>query len=181
MAEPVDDATASALIAELGKKTSVCWLRYSVYGWPATEHAVWHVWHDDALLLVSGGTEQPIPDLEDAEWVEVIMRSKDNGGRLVTWIGVPRRVMPDSPEWAASAAALASERISIASSVRDSQASGRSTRWFSGSSRTVSCSRHPDSLSPSSHAAAPRKTSATTRGPLPRILHRRKTRRPRLS
>ena len=48
---------------------------------------MWHVWSDDALCVVSGGDEQPLPDLEDGARVEVLMRSKDNGGRLVTWAG----------------------------------------------------------------------------------------------
>jgi hypothetical protein len=39
----------------------------------------------------------------------------------------------------------------------------------------------PGELSDASHRAVPRETAATTRGPLPRVLHRRVKRRPRLS
>ena len=54
------DLLARALVAELGKKTGVSWVRYA-----DRPHAVWHVWADDALCLVSGGDEQPLPDIED--------------------------------------------------------------------------------------------------------------------
>src|SRR5262249_21405458 len=111
----VDEGVVTALIAELGKKTSVCWLRYSVYDEPVREHGVWHVWHDDALALVSGGTEQVLPFIEDATSVEVTMRSKDNGGRLVTWVGAPSRLLPADDRWETTVAALASARISIPS------------------------------------------------------------------
>jgi len=176
----VDPAVVSALIAELGKKTSVCWLRYSVYGDPPAEHAVWHVWHEDALLVIAGGTEQPLPDIVDAEWVEVTMRSRENGGRLVTWVGVPTRVLPTAPEWAAAAAALASARLSIPSLSETPKV------WAERSivTRIVpngEVLEAPGSLSDESHAAAPRPTEAITRGALPRILHRRKRRRPHLS
>jgi hypothetical protein len=39
----------------------------------------------------------------------------------------------------------------------------------------------PDALSDDAHLAAPAETRATTRGALPRILHRRAKRRPKLS
>jgi hypothetical protein len=176
----VDPAVTSALIAELGKKTSVCWLRYAVYDDPAAEHAAWHVWHDDGLLLVSGGEEQRLPLISETERVEVTMRSKDNGGRLITWVGSPSRVLPTSEAWEAAAAALASERISIPSLSETPKV------WATDSvvtriEPTGEVLEVPGDLSSSSHAAMPRPTSAVTRGALPKILHRRKKRRPRLS
>ncbi|HSV39926.1 MAG TPA: hypothetical protein VLI04_14305 [Nocardioidaceae bacterium] len=176
----MDPAVITALIAELGKKTSVCWLRYSVYGNPPTEHAVWHVWHEDALLLVSEGSEQPLPDITDAEWVEVTMRSKETGGRLVTWVGVPQRVLPKSEGWPAAAAALASARISIPS-LSETPKEWANTSVITRIEPSGEVLEAPGSLSDESHAAVPRPTGAITRGALPRILHRRKKRRPKLS
>lgn len=164
-----------ALVAELGKRTSVCWLRHE-----GEEHAAWHVWHDDALLLVSGGTEQSLPDIEDGERVEVIMRSKENGGRLVTWVGRPMRVLPGSGSWDSSVAALASARLSIPS-LSETPRSWAVTSVVTRVEPTGEFVEAPGSLSPSSHSAPPRATSAITRGALPRVLHRRKTRRPKLS
>ena len=54
-----DPDVVPALIAELAKKTSTCWLTYD-----ARTHAAWHEWVDTgdggALYLVSGGPEQPL-------------------------------------------------------------------------------------------------------------------------
>ncbi|MGE5719363.1 MAG: hypothetical protein ACM3XQ_05775, partial [Nocardioidaceae bacterium] len=66
------DPFTTALIAELGKKTGVCWLRYDSErpgGTPQRARAAWHVWYDDALHLVAGGGEQPLPGIADAERV----------------------------------------------------------------------------------------------------------------
>lgn len=169
-----------ALVAELGKKTSVCWLRYATPERPESEHAVWHVWHEGALLLVSAGTEQPLPGIDRAERVEVTMRSKDNGGRLVTWVGTPARLDPADPQWAPAVAALASARLSIPSLTETPRT------WAEGSvvtrvTPTGEVLEEPGSLSQASHAATPRPTPATTRGPLPRVLHRRDRRHRPLS
>ena len=79
--DPADDPRA-ALVGELARRTGVCWVRHD-----GRTHPVWHVWCDDALCVVSGGTEQPFPDVEDGGLVDVVMRSKDTGGRLLTWVG----------------------------------------------------------------------------------------------
>ena len=64
-------------------------------------HPVWHVWHDDgdqrgtgpAAYVVSGPGEQPLPWLPDE--VELILRSKDTGGRLLTVHATAREVTPE--------------------------------------------------------------------------------------
>ena len=61
-----DPDLTDALVAELARKTGVCWVRHAGH-----THAVWHVWSDDALCVVSGGDEQPLPDVEDGARVEV--------------------------------------------------------------------------------------------------------------
>lgn len=108
-----------ALIAELGKKTGVSWLTYAT-GYDDTKHthAAWHVWveteeHGGALYVVSGGDEQHLPGIEQADRVEVTMRSKENGGRLVTWVAEPSRVTPDDPAWDTVTAALAAGRLNL--------------------------------------------------------------------
>ena len=174
-ARPVTDPFALALVAELGKKTGVCWLRYD-----GREHAVWHVWLDDALYVVSGGAEQPLPDIEEADRVEVVMRSKENGGRLVTWVGTVHVVPPDHDAWPEVTAALVAARLNLA------DLATAAAEWAEHSvvtriQPTGEVLEQPGSLSSEDHAAAPRPTPATTRGALPRVLHRRKKHRPRLS
>ncbi len=175
MTEPVSSALTTALTAELAKKTSVCWLRYD-----GQEHAVWHTWLDNALYVVSGGTEQPLPGIEDVTGVEVVMRSKENGGRLLTWVGDVSVVRPTDELWQPATTALVSGRLNL------DDLSTAAAGWAEGSvvSRIVPTDRlveSPDSLSDDSHQAAPKPTGATTRGALPRVLHRRAKKRPKLS
>lgn len=169
------DPFSRALVAELGKKTGVCWLRYD-----GREHPVWHVWLDDALHVVCGGDEQPLPGIEDVDTVEVVMRSKESGGRLVTWVGGVRVLGPDDEAWDAVTTALVAGRLNL------DDLTTAAARWAERSlvlriEPTGDVVERPGELSDDSHAAAPRPTPATTRGALPRVLHRRKRRRPGLS
>jgi hypothetical protein len=171
----VTETFTRALIAELGKKTGVCWLRYA-----GQEHAVWHAWVDDALHLVCGGDEQPLPGIEDATTVEVTMRSKDNGGRLVTWVGEVATLAPGDEAWEPVTAALVSGRLNL------DRLPGTAERWAAESlvvrvTPTGAVLGQPGELPDSSHVAPPRPSPATTRGPLPRVLHRRQRHRPGLT
>jgi hypothetical protein len=163
------------LIAELGKKTGVSWIRFG-----GRTHAVWHLWYDDALYLVSGGDEQPLPGIEDVTQVEVVMRSKENGGRLLTWVGSVSVVPPEDARWDEVTAALIPGRLNL----DDLSTAARHWAEHSVVSRIVPTGEvleAPGELSDAAHLGVPPETPATTRGPLPRILHRRVTRRPKLS
>lgn len=168
-------ALHSALIAELAKKTGVSWVRYA-----GRDHAVWHVWHDDALCVVSGGDEQPLPDIEDGALVEVVLRSKDSGGRLVTWGGTASVVRPGSEEWGPVTAALVPVRLNTPdlATTADRWAETSVVRRIVPTGEIV---ESPGALSDDAHRAMPPGTPATTRGALPRVLHRRVRRRPKLS
>lgn len=170
-----DLAFIRGLIAELGRKTGVSWLTYA-----DDTHAVWHLWYDDALCLVSGGAEQPLPGIERAGTVEVTMRSKENGGRLVTWVGEVTVVRPGDELWGEVTAALVADRLNL-----DDLATA-AAEWAATStvSRVVPTGRvleMPGQLSDDPHLAPPKETPVTTRGPLPRVLHRRARRRPKLT
>jgi hypothetical protein len=66
----------AALLAEAAGKSGLLWIRPAGQdrSWPA-----WHVWHDGAVLVVSGPGEQELPPLEGP--VELVLRSKDVGSR----------------------------------------------------------------------------------------------------
>jgi hypothetical protein len=103
-----------SLVAESAKKSRVCWL-----SWPGSPQPrlVWHAWYDDALLVLSGD-DQVLAGIDAAgvdpvATVEVTMRSKDTGGRLVAWTGSIEVVDPASGSWDESAAALLGVRLNL--------------------------------------------------------------------
>lgn len=103
-----------ALVAESAKKSRVCWLSWTgADGRPSGPRLVWHAWYDGALLVVSGDDQQVLPGLAQAGTVEVTMRSKDTGGRLLTWPGSVEVVDPDDESWDALAGALLGVRLNL--------------------------------------------------------------------
>ncbi len=177
---PGDPATDLALITELARKTGVSWLRY---GDPPGVHAAWHLWFDDALYVLSGGPEQRLPDLDRlpaGARVEVTMRSKDNGGRLLTWVAQADAVLPGDERWEPVTAALAAGRLNVAD-LATAPAEWARTSHVTRLAPTGDLVEQPGALDDGPHLATPVPTAATTRGPLPRVLHRRVRRRPKLS
>jgi hypothetical protein len=94
------------LVSEAMKKAAIAWL--GVDGRP--EYAVWCLWVDDALYVVSGPGEQPAPGLAEASTAEVSARG-DHGGRIVTWRAAVTRVPPDDE----ALPQLAAKRLNSAS------------------------------------------------------------------
>lgn len=101
----------AALIEEACKKSGLIWI--AVPG--ARDRAAWHVWHEHegrgAVYIVVGGGEQSLPGLADGLTVRVTVRSKDKGGRLVSWPGLIGRIAPGSAEWADVVPALHAKRL----------------------------------------------------------------------
>jgi hypothetical protein len=104
-----------AAIEEGAKKSSVLWLEL-----PGGQRLAWHVWHEGAIYLVTGGGEQELPGLAKAEEIEVILRSKDNGARLVRFPAAVQVL--DQAEHADVVSLLAKERLN-----------GGSDRWATDS------------------------------------------------
>ncbi|WP_259401240.1 hypothetical protein [Microbispora sp. H13382] len=109
-----------AVIEEGAKKSGVLWL-----GLPSGPRLAWHVWHDGALYVVTGGEERSLPGLAEiaAERgeIEVVLRSKDNGAELVRFPAVAEVVdQAAAPE---AVAALAKERLNAR------EAAGLTARW----------------------------------------------------
>ncbi len=101
------------LISQAASKSGLLWVRLPDGG----THPVWHVWHDDgddrgtgpAAYVVSGPGEQTLPWLPDE--VELILRSKDTGGRLVTVHATAREVTPEDAGWDAAVDVLRPARL----------------------------------------------------------------------
>ena len=81
------------------------------------------MWHDDgdergtgpAAYVVSGPGEQSLPWLPDE--VELVLRSKDTGGRLLAVHATAREVTPEDAGWDAAVEVLRPERLNAVGDV----------------------------------------------------------------
>ena len=97
--------TAAAL--EATRKAGACWIDL-VGQHGEGPHLFWHVWHDGALWLVTGGQEQSLPGAASGVAAEVTVRTRS--GEVVQWAGVVTVVEPSAPEWSAAVALLHDKR-----------------------------------------------------------------------
>lgn len=107
---PAPDGLLPALVAEAARKSRVCWLSWDGARPP---RLVWHAWYDDVLVVLSAQGEQLLDGLATAGTVDVTMRSKDTGARLLGWTGWVEVVDPGTDRWEAHAAALLGVRLNL--------------------------------------------------------------------
>ena len=151
------DLADLALVAEASRKTSLLWLRLPGN---ATARAAWHVWHEGAAYVVHGvdanSDEQRLPGLDEADSVEVTVRSKDTGGRVVVWTAHPVVVPPDDEGWEAALKRLR------ASALNAGNAETLTQRWAQSAhivrlEPVGGALEAPGRLSSDAHAALPRR------------------------
>lgn len=162
-----------ALVEEATKKSGLVWVRGA--GAPAAR-ALWHAWHDQAVCLVGDGPgEQPLPGLADGGSAEVTVRSKDKGGRLVTWTATVSELPAGSAEWEAAVTELKGKRLNAVDGEAMTDRWSRECRVLR-LTPTGATAALPDGPL----AAPPLPTPATTRRPvpaaLPRLLAKRRRR-----
>jgi len=160
-----------ALIEEAAKKSGLVWVRAA--GTDAGR-ALWHVWHEGAVCLVGDGPgEQPLTGLADGGRAEVTVRSKDKGGRLVSFPAAVTELPPGTPEWETTVAELKGKRLNAPDAERMPERWGRECRVL----RLVPTGSVLP-LPGGDLAQRPVPTPATTRRPvpagLPKLLARRK-------
>jgi len=171
----MDAAALAALIEEAAKKSGLIWVRPAGHGHRA--QGVWHVWQDGAAWVLSGGIEQPLPDLGERAYVTV--RSKDKGARLVTWVADVRRVEPGSPEWESVEATLLAKRLNLPDGDEAPKRWAREcTLWRL--TPTGDVTESPDAPSTTSHAVEPAPSTARSKVPRPLHLRGRPARRGRV-
>ncbi|WP_282694181.1 hypothetical protein [Streptomyces sp. CC208A] len=167
-----DTLLTDALVEEATKKSGLVWVRGT-----GPARALWHVWHDGAAHVVGDGPgEQPLPGLVDGAAAEVTVRSKDKGGRIVSWTAVVRQLTPGTEEWDAAVAELKGKRLNAPDGEAVPDRWARECRVLRLDPRTATTALPDGSL-----AAAPLPSPATTRRPapaaLPKLLFRRKKKR----
>ncbi|MFD5765087.1 hypothetical protein ACFWIN_04600 [Streptomyces sp. NPDC127049] len=157
------------LVEEATKKSGLVWVRGT-----GPARALWHVWHDGAALVVGDGPgEQPLPGLADGATAEVTVRSKDKGGRIVSWTAAVRQLVPGTEEWDAAVAELKGKRLNAPDGEAVPERWARECRVLRLDPRTATTDLPDGSL-----AAVPLPSGATTRHPipaaLPKLLFRRR-------
>ncbi len=157
-ADPDLSAEQAALVAEACSRSGVVWVRPADAGRAV---CAWHVWHADAVHVVSGVDEQLLPLLTGV--VEVIVPSKETGARLITFLARADLLPARSPEWEAAADALSAKRLNA-----HDPASQRE-RWAAGTVITRLVPVHVAAAGPgaddaASGAAQPPPAAGTTRG-----------------
>ena len=162
-----------ALVEEATKKSGLIWVRGP--GSPA--RALWHTWHEGAACVVGDGPgEQPLPGLADGAEAEVTVRSKDKGGRLVSWTAKVVELGAGSEQWEATVAELKGKRLNAPDGEAMPERWARECRVLR-LEPTGTIGALPDG----SLAEAPLSSPATTRQPipagLPRLLLKKKKRR----
>ncbi|HKA68470.1 MAG TPA: hypothetical protein VKG85_05040 [Actinomycetes bacterium] len=158
-------AVLDALVEEATRKSGLIWVGVA----DQPPRPVWHIWHDAGAYLVVGGREQQLPGVDGVQTVSVTVRSKDKGGRLVTWTAKPRQVVPDGTEWATVVPILHGKRLNASDGEQQPE------RWRRESliyrlEPTGFVAERPDTMPTDSQAAAPLETPATTRGRLPFVI-----------
>ena len=103
--------TATDLVAELAKKSGLLWVSYAGH-----THAVWHEWVGDAVCVVAGGTEQPLPDIERHQTVILSLRSKSTRALVAEVKARVEVVTPESEHWAEITTALKAGRLNLSDS-----------------------------------------------------------------
>jgi hypothetical protein len=160
-AAPGSPGTASyaALLAEAASKSGLVWIRPAGQqrSWPA-----WHVWHDGAVVVVGGPGEQELPPLDGP--VELLVRSKDAGQRLLRVPATASRVPEDDDAWEPAARALAASRLNATISPADLPARWRGRNPVVRLVAAGDALEVPGRYDDASGAAPPAPTPATTSG-----------------
>ena len=94
-------------------------LRRGAVVWVALDgrppRAVWHVWRDGAVLLVTGGDEQELPGADDARSAVVVVRGRGALAERVAELPTAvERLAPGTPDWDDAVTALVPERLNAA-------------------------------------------------------------------
>jgi hypothetical protein len=136
----------------------------------------WHHWQDAAAYVLTGGSEQPLPGLAEAFSAEVIVPSKDSGGRLITWTALVTQVLPGSDEWQRVVPEMRSKRLNALDTEHQPERWARECTLLR-LEPTGQVSEAPGAMRDDAGAAPPPATPATTSGPPPFVLGRARRRR----
>ncbi|MER5351182.1 hypothetical protein ABT093_12705 [Kitasatospora sp. NPDC002551] len=178
-AATADDFLDRALLEEAAKKSGLLWVRAD-----GQKHAraLWHAWHDGAVVVVGDGAEQPLHGLAGGAGATVTVRSKDKGGRLTGWPARVVELTPGGEAWLGAVEELKGKRLNApdTDTITDRWAREcRVLRLEPAGAAGAELAERPGAMPQDSHVAVPMPTPATTRRPIPAglpklLLKRRK-------
>lgn len=153
---PAGDApTDDRLVGEAMTKSGLLWV--DVPGdraWPA-----WHAWSEGTAYVVNGPGEQHLPWLP--EYVTLVLRSKDTGGRLLRVRARTRVLDPGGIEWGPAVEALAAERLNATDDLRERWRTQCAVTALTPVGDLVDGKGHDDDTSGAAPPAATRATTVT--------------------
>ncbi|RKT16061.1 hypothetical protein BX285_0386 [Streptomyces sp. 1114.5] len=163
-----------ALLEEAAKKSGLLWVRADGQD---QARALWHAWHDGAVVVVGEGGEQPLHGLAPGAGAVVTVRSKDKGGRLTGWNARVVELAPESEAWRGAVEELKGKRLNAPDTDAITERWARECRVLR-LEPTGALTEHPGAMPDGSHAAESMPTPATTRRPipagLPKLLFKRR-------
>ena len=93
----LDASGAAASLFAAAKKSGRAWIG---------DRLVWCAWHDGAIVLVTGGGEQVLPDLSGD-----VTLADSTGAAALRLSATATALEPGSPAWASAATVLAERRL----------------------------------------------------------------------
>ncbi|MCP2307441.1 pyridoxamine 5'-phosphate oxidase family protein [Kitasatospora paracochleata] len=157
-----------ALLEEAAKKSGLLWVQPA--GQPQAR-ALWHAWHDGAVVVVGDGAEQPLHGLTAGSTAAVTVRSKDKWGRLTGWTARVEELPAGGEAWQGAVEELKGKRLNAPDTDTIGERWARECRVL----RLVPAgplTEQPGAMPDGSLAEAPMPTPATTREPIPAGLPR---------
>ncbi|MFD9126726.1 hypothetical protein [Kitasatospora sp. NPDC059571] len=152
-----------ALLEEAAKKSGLLWVQAAG---ERQGRALWHAWHDGAVVVVGDGAEQPLHGLAAGSTATVTVRSKDKGGRLTGWPAAVTELAPGSEAWLGAVEELKGKRLNAPDTDTIGDRWARECRVLR-LAPAGPLGERPGAMPEQSHAAAPMPTPATTRRPIP--------------
>ncbi|GAA0669981.1 hypothetical protein GCM10010193_22580 [Kitasatospora atroaurantiaca] len=166
-----------ALLEEAAKKSGLLWV---LAEGQQQSRALWHAWHDGAVVVVGDGAEQPLHGLTAGSTATVTVRSKDKWGRLTAWPARVVELTPQSGAWLGAVEELKGKRLNAPDTDTIGDRWARECRVLR-LEPAGPLTEQPGAMPDGSHATTPMPTSVTTRKPIPAglpklLLKRRRTR-----
>ena len=87
--------TPLARIADATRRAGLIWIQL-----PGDRpRPLWHMWHDGAAYVVTGGAEQPLPGTLTGGCAQVVTPGRATSDQPLTWVARLEPVPPGTAEW----------------------------------------------------------------------------------